>query len=326
MKNEQEKFPNANEVLMDNSEVVKAKLHRFILIGTLLYTILILYFMFLGFSRLDQRINYNQYTFMLVPEGIPLRFPKLTMSWLYDFGNIAAFIPFGIIIPLLYRIRFRKFITLFILVISFLEVLQSLTFMGTFDIMDIISNTLGAIMGFVGYRVGFSSEITFKKLVASAVSILMLIIGVMIVSETIDYGVHVNERIGPVQALNEASTTMTITNSFPTFTVEGETVQPKFNLYSGEDGISKEYLFNLDKKNLWLYANYGIPDGEEYNGSVTIMINGEEFAQFTDQEKDSHMMKLETFFDSEIKDVKITVTGNAKVWDVSIAEIKHWWE
>lgn len=326
IKNEQEKISKGNEVLMDNSEVMKGKLHRFILIGTILYTILVLYFMFFGFSRLDQRINYNQYTFMLMPEGIPLRFPELTMSWLYDFGNIAAFIPFGIVIPLLYRIRFRKFIALFILVISFLEVLQSVTFMGTFDTMDIISNTLGAIMGFVGYRVGFSSEITLKKLVASAVSILMLIIGVMIVSETIDYGVHVNERIGPVQALNEASTTMPITNSFQTFTVEGETVQPKFNLYSGADGISKEYLFNLGKKNLWLYVNYGIPDGEEYKGSVTIMINGEEFAQFTDQDKDSHMIKLKTFFDSEIKDVKIIVTGNAKVWDVSIAEIKHWWE
>jgi len=326
MKNEQEEILKGNEVLMDNSEVMKAKLRRFILIGTILYTILVLYFMFLGFSRLDQRFNYNQYTFMLVPEGIPLRFPELTMSWLYDFGNIAAFIPFGIVIPLLYRIRFRKFITLFILMISFLEVLQSLTFMGTFDIMDVISNTLGSIIGFVGYRVGFSSEITFKKLVASAVSILILIIGVMMVSETIDYGVHVNERIGPVQALNEMSIIMPITNSFSTFTVEDEAVQPKFNLFSSNDGISKEYLFNLGKKNLWLYANYGIPDGEEYKGSVTIMINGEEFVQFTDQDKDNHMLKLKTFFDSEIEDVKIIVTGNAKVWDVSISEIKHWWE
>lgn len=326
MKNEQEEIPKGNEVLMDNSDVMNAKLRRFILMGTLLYTILILYFMFFGFSRLDQRFNYNQYTFMLVPEGFPLRFPKLTMSWLYDFGNIAAFIPFGVVIPLLYRIRFRKFMTLFILVISSLEVLQSLTFMGTFDIMDIISNTLGAIMGFVGYRVGFSSEITLKKLVASALSILMLIIGVMVVSETIDYGVHVNERIGPIEALNEVNKTTPITNSFSTFTVEDEVVQPKFNLFSSKDGIDKEYLFNLGKKNLWLYANYGIPNGEEYKGSVTIMINGEEFAQFTDQDKDNHMMKLETFFDSEIEDVKIIVTGNAKVWDVSIAEIKHWWE
>lgn len=326
MKNGQEEIPKGNEVLADSSEVIKDKLRIYILIGTIVYTILILYFMFLGFNRIEGRSVYNQYTFILVPEGIPLRCPELTMSWLYDFGNIAAFIPFGIVIPLLYRVRFRKFIALFISAILFLEVLQSLTFMGTFDIMDVISNTLGAMIGFVGHRVGFSSKLNLKKLVASVASMLMLIVGVMVVSETIDYGVNVNKRIGPIQALNEANTSTPITKNFSTFIVQGEKVQPEFNLLSSNEGISKEYLFNLGKKNLWLYSNYGIPDGEEYKGSVTIMINGEEFVQFTDEDKDNHMFKLKTFFDSEIKDVKIIVTGNAKVWDVSISEIKHWWE
>ncbi|OPJ59834.1 VanZ family protein [Clostridium chromiireducens] len=326
MKNGQEEIPKGNEVLTDSSKVINDKLRIYIFVGTIVYTILILYFMFLGFNRIEGRSVYNQYTFILVPEGLPLRFPELTMSWLYDFGNIAAFIPFGIVIPLLYCVRFRKFIALFISAILFLEVLQSLTFMGTFDIMDVISNTLGAMIGFVGYRVGFSSKLNFKKLVASVASMIMLIVGVMGVSETIDYGVNVNKRIGPIQALNEANTSIPITKNFSTFTVQGEKVQPEFNLFSSNDGISKEYLFNLGKKNLWLYADYGIPDGEEYKGSVTIMINGEEFVQFTNEDKDNHMLKLKTFFDSEIKDVKIIVTGNAKVWDVSIAEIKHWWE
>lgn len=326
MKNGQEEIPKGNEVLADSFKVMKDKLRIYIFIGTIVYTILILYFMFLGFNRIEGRSVYNQYTFILVPEGIPLRFPELTMSWLYDFGNIAAFIPFGIVIPLLYRVRFRKFIALFISAILFLEVLQSLTFMGTFDIMDVISNTLGAMIGFVGHRVGFSSKLNFKKLVASVAAMLMLIVGVIVVSETIDYGVNVNKRIGPIQALNEANTSIPITKNFSTFTVQGEKVQPEFNVFSSEDGMGKEYLFNLGKKNLWLYANYCIPDREEYKGSVTIIINGEEFVQFTDEDKDNHMLKLKTFFDSEIKDVKIIVTGNAKVWDVSIAEIKHWWE
>jgi hypothetical protein len=58
-------------------------------------------------------------------------------------------------------------------------------------------------------------------------------------------------------------------------------VLPTLNLFNSRDAISKEYLFKLGKKNLWFYANYGIPNGEEYKGSVTIMINGEEFVQFT---------------------------------------------
>lgn len=326
MKNEQKEIPRGNEMSTDNSEVIKAKLPRFILIGTIVYTVLVLYFMFLGFNRIEGRSVYNHYTFILVPGGIPLGFPELTMSWLYDFGNIAAFIPFGIVTPLMYRVRFRKFIALFISVILFLEVLQSLTFMGTFDIMDVISNTLGAMIGFAGYRVGFSSKINFKKIAASAVSILMLIVGVMVVSETIDYGVNVNKRIGPIQALNEINTSIPITKNFSTFPVQGEKVQPKFNLFSSKDGISKEYLFNLGKKNLWFYANCGIPDNEVYKGSVKILINGQEWVQFSDKDEDKHTWKVKTFFDGEIEDVKIIVTGNAKVWDISIAEIKHWWE
>ncbi|WP_300382259.1 VanZ family protein [Clostridium sp.] len=326
MKNEKEQIPNGNEVLVDNSEVKKVKLRRFILAGTIIYTILVLYFMFLGFTRIVQNSDYNQYTFILVPEGVPLRFPKLTMSWLFDFGNIAAFIPFGIVIPLLHNIRFRKFIPLFISVILLLEVVQSLTFLGTFDIMDVISNTLGAIIGFIGYRVGFTSKITFKRLVASATSILILIVGIMIVSETIDYGVHVNERIGDIQALKEINTSELITKDFFNFTVQGETIQPKFNLFSSDDGISREYVFNVGKKNLWLYANCGIPDNEEYKGSVSILINEQPWIEFSNEDEDKDMLKLKAFFDGEIKTIKIIVTGNARVWDVSIAEIKHWWE
>lgn len=326
MKNEQEEILKGNEVLANSSEVMKDKLRIYILIGTVVYTILVLYFMFLGFNRIDQRSDYNQYTFMIIPEGIPLRFPELTMSWLYDFGNIAAFIPFGIVIPLMYPVRFRKFIALFISVILFLEVLQSLTFLGTFDIMDVISNTLGAMIGFVGYRVGFYSKLNFKKLVASAATMLMLIVGVMVVSETIDYGVNVNKKVGPIQALNEINTSSAITKKLPTFTVLGEKVQPKFNLFSSEDGMDKEYLFNLEKKSLWFYANCGIPDNEVYEGSVKIMINGQEWVQFSDKDEDKHILKVKSYFDGEIEDVKIIVTGNAKVWDVSIAEIKHWWE
>jgi glycopeptide antibiotics resistance protein len=326
MKRGQKEIPNKNKVLWDNPVAIDNKLRRYILIGTVVYTALVLYFMFLGFNRLDPKSDYNQYTFIFVPEGIPLRFPKLTMSWLYDFGNIAAFIPFGIIIPLLYRTRFRKFITLFLLVISFLEALQSFTFLGTFDVMDIISNTLGAIMGFVAYKVGFSSEITFKKLVASAVSILILFIGVMTASETIDYVVHVNERIGPVEAIDEISATAPVSETISTFSVQGEKIEPTLNLFSSRDGISKEYQFDVGKENLWFYANIGIPDGEEYRGSAMIMANGEELIQFSDKDEDKNTFKMKMFYESKMKDVKIIVTGNVKVWDVGIAEIKHWWE
>jgi hypothetical protein len=35
---------------------------------------------------------------------------------------------------------------------------------------------------------------------------------------------------------------------------------------------------------------------------------------------------LEENANAKLKDLKIIVTGNAKVWDVGIAEIMHWWQ
>lgn len=142
---------------------METKTRKIILAGTICYTILILFFMFFAFNRIDSATNVDRYTFILVPESVPLLFPKLTFMWFFSFGNIAAFIPFGVLLPLLYRVRFGKFISLFVLTILVLETLQALTYLGSFDIDDVISNTLGAVIGYVAYRVDFLQTFLIKS-------------------------------------------------------------------------------------------------------------------------------------------------------------------
>ena len=74
------------------------------------------------------------------------------------FGNVAAFIPFGILIPLLYRTSFVRFMILFILSILVLETIQALTFLGSFDMNDVIQNSTGAAIGFGAYKLGFRAK------------------------------------------------------------------------------------------------------------------------------------------------------------------------
>nr|WP_315024575.1 VanZ family protein [uncultured Aminipila sp.] len=306
--------------------MIKTKMRNFILLGTILYTVLILYFLFFAFNRADQATSIYGYKFMLVPEAVPLRFPQLSFSWLYDFGNIAAFIPFGILIPLLFRIDFRKFIIFFILVILFLETLQSITFLGTFDIDDVISNTLGAIVGFIGYRVGFSSKITPQKFIASILSIFLLITGIMVVSEAINF--MAQKREGSIQSLSnfeETNNSIAKTKKLPSFTVLGNKVEPKWNLYSSEDGKSKEYTYHLgNKKDVMFYAYYGIPDNVDFKGEVSIIADGNFFFQCSDEYAED-IVPAQMHFD-QINEIKIIVTGNAKIWDVGITESKHCWE
>ena len=62
-------------------------------------------------------------------------------------GNVVAFIPFGMFLPWLYG-RCRRFgLTLGI------ETVQLVFKVGSFDVDDILLNTLGGILGFWGYRI-----------------------------------------------------------------------------------------------------------------------------------------------------------------------------
>lgn len=300
------------------------KLRKLIITGTILYTMVILFFIFFAFNRLDHIADVNEYTFMLVPERVPLQFPMLTSSWIFDFGNIVAFIPFGVLIPLLYRIRFGKFITFFILTILVLETLQALTYLGSFDVDDVISNTLGAAIGYFAFRIGFSSKITYKRLIASVLSIGVLLVGIIVISETINYVIA--KREGPFQALHEVKEingSLPMTENLPSMTVSDKKIEPKINVYNSDGDKSKSYTYILgDKTDVNFYSYYGIPDKGDLKGEVIVLVDdGNISVQYDQKGAEPLNIPLE-----KVNKITIIVSGNAKLWDVGISEMKHWWE
>lgn len=71
------------------------------------------------------------------------------------FGNILAFMPWGFIVPVM-RKRPRKFLYTAVstLLLSLcIETVQLLTRVGSFDVDDLILNTIGGIAGFIVYTV-----------------------------------------------------------------------------------------------------------------------------------------------------------------------------
>jgi len=69
-------------------------------------------------------------------------------QWINLLGNVAVFVPFGLLIPLVFRVRWLSFIVGFASWILILELLQLITRRGTADIDDIILNTIGACIGY----------------------------------------------------------------------------------------------------------------------------------------------------------------------------------
>jgi glycopeptide antibiotics resistance protein len=79
------------------------------------------------------------------------QFDRLTISMVTDnfFGNIAAFMPFGFLLPLLVKkLTLYKVLALSFLFSLLIEITQLLFRVGAFDVDDIILNSLGGGIGY----------------------------------------------------------------------------------------------------------------------------------------------------------------------------------
>ncbi|WP_268762198.1 VanZ family protein [Bacillus sinesaloumensis] len=117
------------------------------------YTLFLFYWMFFAFSRTKgSEFRYNLTPFSTIRnyftyyDHFPFHIWVINMA-----GNIGVFIPFGIILPVLFPrlTNFFRFIVVFIIGITSLEVLQLFSMLGSFDVDDIILNTIGAVIGFI---------------------------------------------------------------------------------------------------------------------------------------------------------------------------------
>lgn len=142
---------------------------RIILAGWILFYIYILslsYFLFFSerYGRDIVTENVNLKLFKEIKRFIKYReyigFEGFVVN---IFGNIFAFAPFGFFLPLL-NSRYRKFHIIALLSIIFsliVETSQLLLKVGVFDVDDILLNSIGGILGYIGFRIMYS---VYKKI------------------------------------------------------------------------------------------------------------------------------------------------------------------
>ncbi|GGD55807.1 VanZ family protein [Paenibacillus nasutitermitis] len=130
----------------------------FVALITLAYTVLLLYWMFIGFGR--SQYQAGEYHYNLVPLTTIRMYVQYAdhfnvRNWLVNVvGNVAVFVPFGVWLPFLFRIRFFPLLFLFVVGLFALESLQLLLRRGTFDVDDVLLNTIGIIAGYLLYTAG----------------------------------------------------------------------------------------------------------------------------------------------------------------------------
>lgn len=126
-----------------------------------LYFAVLFYFLFFS-EEMGRTYSERAYHYNLVPFkeiGRFLRYHRTlgTGTVLLNIvGNVAAFVPFGIFLPV-FSARCRKvwFTVFYSFELSLLvELLQLVTKVGSFDVDDLILNTIGGLAGFLIYLLG----------------------------------------------------------------------------------------------------------------------------------------------------------------------------
>ncbi len=119
-----------------------------------IYLGILFYFLFFA-EMFGRAAAHDRYSYNLVPFkeiGRFIRYRDIlgnTAVGLNLLGNVAAFIPFGLFAPVLIKREARLWQTAFftMLLSLIIECIQLVTKVGSFDVDDIILNTLGGIIG-----------------------------------------------------------------------------------------------------------------------------------------------------------------------------------
>jgi len=310
-----------------------AKPRKLIFTLTVLYTFVILFFMFFAFGRTDAKEHTSGYTFIFLPDSF-FKMPALSdllhpaLMDLVDLGNIAAFIPFGLLIPLLYRMTFIRFITLFFASILVLETIQALTFLGSFDTNDAIQNSVGAAIGFGAYKLGFRSRHVRRNMILTAVSAFVLFVGVWGVFGMVDRALTKEE--GPFIALNElmdSSGNVSPGLEPERFTIHNQDVTPRYTMYAAESGDIVTFTY-MTKEEMIFYFYYGMPEPTDYAGSIRLSVNGNEILTSSGEDQRLYPELFPDLFKIPLEagsELTITLEGNQKIWDVGYRKMQYFW-
>ena len=140
--------------------LVPKKRHRVLaFIAFLLYFVVLFYFLFFS-EELGRTYSERTYHYNLIPFHEIMRFVKYrhVLGWqavvLNIWGNIIAFMPFGSFLPI-YSNRCRNvwMTVLYSFELSLLvELLQLVFKVGSFDVDDLLLNTIGGLLGYLVYK------------------------------------------------------------------------------------------------------------------------------------------------------------------------------
>lgn len=91
-------------------------------------------------------------------------------------GNIAIFIPFGLLLPIVQKDKSKKIILYGLITSALIEIIQYVFALGCSDIDDLTLNTLGTIIGYLLYKI-IHKKARADTLTAISIIVLVTVLG-----------------------------------------------------------------------------------------------------------------------------------------------------
>lgn len=310
----------------------QGKLRKITMVLFVLYALLVVYFLFIGFNRASSNVDQGM-RYSLIPNGIPLNFPmgRDFKLWLFNLGNFIAFVPFGIIVPLLFRCSFIRFISLFIVSITILEIVQMVTRLGSFDIDDIMINTLGASVGYWSQRMVKHHRDQVKGMITIILTAIVFSVGTFTVVSSMNH--YLTNKGGEVIALDELALSdgSVLWDEHLSEIKIGETlVEPSLNLYSKNNRPTNEFTYVLNGNytnitgNVAILVDEAAPANDDRIDIIFIADGSEIYGlgyrggELTTP--DSFQIPLQGVNELTIKIVNDSTNSYVVMWDLALTE------
>jgi len=143
-------------------KIIKLIISWLLFIG---YLIVLSYFLFFseyyGRTEISSEYRYNLKLFTEIRRFIVYRNTLGMQTVIVNLvGNVAAFMPLGVILPILNtkNARFFRILVIAMFFSGLIELLQLVYHVGIFDVDDIFLNTCGAVLGYFVYLLFRRSE------------------------------------------------------------------------------------------------------------------------------------------------------------------------
>ncbi|WP_438493720.1 hypothetical protein [Paenibacillus sp. IHBB 3054] len=111
------------------------------------------------------------------------------------------------------------------------------------------------------------------------------------------------------------------------FQISGQTVKPLYNMYGAEGVDSRTFTYTSEGETIFSFYN-GIPEPTDYSGSIRVTLDGKEIMTGSGEDQRSDPDLFPSIFKIPLEpgnELKITIEGNQKVWDLGYKRMQYFW-